>query len=276
VNHTSAGSELRDLPDPNDLLALAEEAARAAGRLIVEHRPRSLAVTATKSSATDIVTEMDHASEELLVEHIRAARPRDGFLGEEGAAEAGSSGVTWVLDPIDGTVNYLYDIPAYAVSVGARVGDEVVAGAVVNPVSGEVWTARQGHGAFLNGSPVHANPAPRLAMALVSTGFGYDPARRGRQAAILTQVLPHIRDIRRAGSASLDLCAVATGRVDGYYEQGLKPWDLAAGGLIARESGAVVGGLRGRGAGEALVIAAPEPLFGELESLLASLGADRP
>jgi myo-inositol-1(or 4)-monophosphatase len=257
------------------LLALAEEAARAAGRLIVEERPRSLQVTATKSSATDIVTEMDQASERLLVAHIRAARPHDGFLGEEGSAEEGTSGVSWVIDPIDGTVNYLYEIPSYAVSVGVRVGDEVVAGAVVNPVSGEVWTASKGHGAFLDGAPVHANASPGLAMALVATGFGYEPARRARQAEILTTVLPRVRDIRRAGAASLDLCALATGRVDGYFEQGLKPWDLAAGGLVAREAGAVVGGLRGRDPGEALVVAASQPLFGELEALLASLDADR-
>jgi len=260
--------------DSAPLLALAERVARAAGELIVGSRPRSLAVTATKSSVTDIVTEMDQASERLLVEQIRAARPEDGFLGEEGAAETGTSGVTWVIDPIDGTVNYLYEIPSYAVSVGARVGDQVVAGAVVNPVSGEAWTARRGHGAFLDGVRLRVNPSPGLAMALVATGFGYDADRRRRQAQVLTEVLPRVRDIRRAGAASLDLCALATGRVDGYYEQGLKPWDLAAGGLVAEEAGAVVGGLRGRAAGEDLVVAAPQPLFDELVALLTGLDAD--
>ena len=263
-------------PDSADLLALAEEAARAAGRLIVEGRPdRAVEVTATKSSSTDIVTEMDQAAERLLVEHIRAVRPDDGFLGEEGADEAGTSGVTWVIDPIDGTVNYLYQLPAFAVSVGVRVGAEMVAGAVVNPTSGEVWTGLRGHGAWLDGRPIRVNDPPVLAMALVATGFGYDPERRGRQANVLTSVLPKIRDVRRIGSAALDLCALACGRIDGYFEQGLKPWDLAAGGLIAAEAGAVVGGLAGRAAGEQLVIAAPPGLFEELEALLRPLGADR-
>jgi myo-inositol-1(or 4)-monophosphatase len=262
--------------DTAELLGLAEEAARAAGRLIVEGRPdRAVEVTATKSSVTDIVTEMDQASERLLVEHIRAVRPDDGFLGEEGADEVGTSGVTWVIDPIDGTVNYLYQLPGFAVSVGVRIGDEIVAGAVVNPTSGEVWTARRGHGAWLDGRPIHVNNPPALDMALVATGFGYDSERRGRQAQVLATVLPRIRDVRRFGCASIDLCALACGRVDGYYEQGLKPWDLAAGGLIATEAGAVVGGLAGRPAGESLVVAAPPGLFEQLEALLRALDADR-
>lgn len=264
------------MPETAALLELAEDVARLAGRLIVERRPAGrLPVTATKSSATDIVTEMDQASERLLVQHIRAARPDDGFLGEEGAVEAGTTGVTWVLDPIDGTVNYLYQIPAYAVSVGVVVDGEVVAGAVVNPASDEVWTARRGHGAWLDGRPVRVNPAPELAMALVATGFGYDVRRRARQADILRQVLPRVRDVRRAGAASLDLCAVACGRVDGYYERGLKPWDLAAGGLIAREAGARLGGLRDDAAGEHMVLAAPAGLFEPLRDLLVALDADR-
>jgi myo-inositol-1(or 4)-monophosphatase len=261
-------------PDTADLLRLAEEVAREAGRLIVEGRPTSLRV-GSKSTHTDPVTEMDHAAERLLVDRIRAARPDDGLLGEEGASVAGTSGITWVIDPIDGTVNYLYSIPAYAVSVGVRIGDDVVAGAVVNPVSGEVWTARRGHGAQLNGDPVTVNPPPDLAMALVGTGFGYDAARRARQADILRQVVPRVRDVRRAGSAALDLCAVACGRLDGYYEQGLNPWDLAAGGLIATEAGASVAGLRGRPAGRAMVLAAAPGLFEPLEQMLAGLDADR-
>jgi myo-inositol-1(or 4)-monophosphatase len=180
-----------------------------------------------------------------------------------------------VIDPIDGTVNYLYGIPTYAVSVGVQVDGRSVAGVVHNPVSGEVWTARRGNGAFLNGREVRVNQPPELAMALVATGFGYAPEARARQAEVVRALLPRIRDIRRAGSASLDLCAVATGRVDAYFEQGPKPWDLAAGALIAQEAGAVVGGLGGRPAGEDLVIAAPAGLFAELEAVLAELGADR-
>jgi myo-inositol-1(or 4)-monophosphatase len=260
--------------DPHELLALAEQMAREAGRLIVEERPRDLGVATTKTSVTDIVTEMDQRAEQLLVDRITTARPDDGILGEEGAARTGTSGVTWVVDPIDGTVNYLYELPSYAVSVAARVGDDVVAGAVVNPVSGEVWTALRGEGAWLDGRRLQLGEPPELAMALVATGFGYDPRRRAAQAAVLQVVLPRVRDVRRAGAASLDLCAVATGRVDGYYEQGLKPWDLAAGGLVATEAGAVVTGLHGRPAGEALVVAARPPLVGALVALLEGLDAD--
>jgi myo-inositol-1(or 4)-monophosphatase len=263
-------------PDPAGLLALALAAAREAARLVVDERPDGrLDVAATKSTATDIVTEMDRRSEQLVVERILADRPDDGFLGEEGASREGTAGVTWVIDPIDGTVNYLYEIPSYAVSVAARVGGEVVAGAVVNPASGETWTATLGGGAFLDGRPVRVNASPGLAMALVATGFGYAAERRARQAEILRVVLPQVRDVRRAGAASLDLCALACGRIDAYYEQGLKPWDLAAGGLVAAEAGALVGGLRGRPAGEALVVAAPPGLFEELADLLTELDADR-
>jgi myo-inositol-1(or 4)-monophosphatase len=264
-----------DARDHAALLEIALDAATLAARLVVDERPRGpLQVTATKSSATDIVTVMDQRAERAIVEHITAARPEDGFLGEEGSSAVGSSGVTWVVDPIDGTVNYLYEIPSYAVSVAASVGGRVVAGAVVNPVSGERWTAARGQGARLDGRPIHVHAAPELAMALVATGFGYEPGRRARQAEILRTVLPRVRDVRRAGAASLDLCAVACGRVDAYYEQGLKPWDLAAGGLVAEEAGAVVGGLRGQPAGEALVVAAPPGLYEPLAQLLTELGAD--
>ena len=273
---TDAAAAERDGWDLDALLALAVEVATDAGRLIVDERPPGiLAVAATKSSRTDIVTVMDQRAEALLVERISAARPADGFLGEEGASSAGSSGLTWVVDPIDGTVNYLYEIPSYAVSVAVRTEREVLAGAVVNPVSGSTWTAVRGGGAWLDGRPIRANAAPELSMALVATGFGYDPQARARQAEVLRGLLPRIRDVRRAGAASLDLCAVACGRVDAYVEQGLKPWDLAAGGLIAAEAGAVVGGLRGRPAGEDLVVAAPAGLFAPLVALLEDLGADR-
>lgn len=260
---------------PLALLELAEGVAREAGRLIVDERPQGLEVADTKTTATDVVTEMDTRSERLIVERLAAARPDDGFLGEEGSSRPGSSGVRWVVDPIDGTVNYLYGYPAYAVSVAAAVGDEVVAGAVVNPVSGEVFTAARGHGAWLNGRRLEPVAPPPLELAMVATGFGYDPRRRARQADVLRQLLPVVRDVRRAGAASLDLCAVATGRVDAYYEQGLKPWDLAAGGLVAEEAGAVVVGLHGRPAGEPMVVAGRQPLVGQLLLLLEELDADR-
>jgi myo-inositol-1(or 4)-monophosphatase len=256
-------------------MELAERVAREAGRLIVDERPRGLEVSDTKTTSTDIVTEMDKRSERLVVDRLTATRPDDGFLGEEGASRDGTSGVSWVVDPIDGTVNYLYEIPAYAVSIAATVDGEVVAGAVVNPAVGEVWTAARGHGAWLDGVPLRPVVAPAMDQALVATGFGYDARRRARQAELLAVVLPMVRDVRRMGAASLDLCAVATGRVDGYYEQGLQPWDLAAGGLVAEEAGARVTGLHGRVAGEALVVAAREPLAGQLVALLESLDADR-
>lgn len=262
-------------PGARELLALALEAAREGARLVVDERPRGrLAVAATKSSSTDIVTEMDQRCEAAVVARILADRPDDGFLGEEGASRESMTGVTWVIDPIDGTVNYLYEIPAYAVSIAARVGDEVVAGAVVNPVTGETWTAARGEGARLGDRRIRVNEPPELAMALVATGFGYAAGQRARQAEILQTVLPRVRDVRRAGAASLDLCALACGRVDAYYEQGLKQWDLAAGGLVAKEAGAVVGGLAGRPAGEALVVAAPPGLFEPLAALLTELDAD--
>jgi myo-inositol-1(or 4)-monophosphatase len=267
-----AGSPEVDLAE---LLDLALAAARVGARLVVDERPRGrLAVAATKTSVTDIVTEMDQRSETAVVARILADRPDDGFLAEEGASREGTSGITWVVDPIDGTVNYLYEIPAYAVSVAARSKDQVLVGAVVNPASGETWTAVRGGGAFLDGRPIRVNEPPDLSMALVGTGFGYAPQRRARQADVLRSVLPQVRDVRRAGAASLDLCALACGRLDAYYEQGLKPWDLAAGGLVAEEAGAVVGGLRGRPAGEDLVVAAPPGLFEPLVDLLAGLDAD--
>lgn len=260
--------------DPRELMALAEQVAREAGRLVVEQRPAGLAVSGTKSTSTDIVTEMDHRAEALVRELLAAARPGDGFLGEEGAEHAGRSGVRWVVDPIDGTVNYLYRIPAYAVSVAAEVDGQVVAGAVVNPAVGEVWTAARGHGAWLDGTRLGWVEPPPLQLALVATGFGYDARRRARQARLLAEVLPQVRDVRRVGAASLDLCAVASGRVDCYYEQGLKAWDLAAGGLVAEEAGVRVTGLHGHPAGEALVVAGREPLVQALLSLLEALAAD--
>ena len=260
--------------DPRALMELAERVAREAGRLVVDERPRLLEVSATKSTATDIVTEMDTRSERLVIDRLVAARPDDGFLGEEGASRAGTSGVRWVVDPIDGTVNYLYDLPAYAVSIAAEVGGRVVAAAVVNPAAGAAWTAARGHGAWLDGAPLPVLGAPTLDLALVATGFGYDARRRARQARLLADLLPRVRDVRRMGAASLDLCAVATGRVDAFYEQGLKPWDLAAGGLVAEEAGVRVTGLRGAEAGEQLVVAAREPLVSELLALLESLDAD--
>ena len=255
------------MTDPTELLALAADVARRAGRHIVDARPRQLGAEA-KSSPTDMVTEMDTASERLLVDALLSARPDDGLLGEEGSDRSGTSGVRWVIDPIDGTTNYLYDLPQYAVSVAAQVDGESVAGVVYNPVTDELFSAVRGGGATCNGTPLHCTAASDLAQALVATGFGYAADRRAKQAQVLTAVLPRVRDIRRLGSAALDLCAVAAGRVDGYYERGTAPWDTAAGGLIATEAGARFLDLEGR-----LVVAAAPGVFEALHELVLGAGA---
>ena len=278
------GGQALSQPLLRELEDLAVSAARAAGRFIVEERPRDLGVALTKSSINDIVTVMDQQSEALLRSHLLGARPDDAILGEEDGASEGTSGITWVIDPIDGTVNYLYGIPAYGVSVAAVVGDagtagqwQPVAGAVCNPVTAETFHARVGGGAHVlradDEPKIQVNAVDVLLHSLVATGFGYLPEVRRRQSEVLAAILPEIRDIRRAGSAALDLCAVAGGTVDAYYESGLNPWDLAAGWIIATEAGALVTGLHDTAPGEAAVVAAGP---GILESLLARLEALAP
>jgi myo-inositol-1(or 4)-monophosphatase len=236
----------------------------------------------TKSSVTDIVTEMDQRSEALLRAHLLDARPDDAILGEEDGASDGASGITWVIDPIDGTVNYLYEFPSYCVSVAAVVGDagtvgqwRPVAGAICNPLTAEIFHARTGGGAHVleagEDTAIRVNPLDVLLQSLVATGFGYLPEVRARQGAVLAAILPEIGDIRRAGSAALDLCAVARGTVDAYYESGLNPWDLAAGWIIATEAGAVVSGLNGMAPGQAAVVAAGPGIHGALLSRLEAL-----
>ena len=266
----------------DELLDLAQRAARASGDLIRDRRPENLGVAVTKTSPTDIVTVMDQASERLLHELLLGERPGDGLLGEEGAGVTGTSGLTWVVDPIDGTVNYLYGIPQYAVSVAVVTGDptddaghQVLAGCVHNPVSGETWTATLGGGARLDGRLLACSTETDLAKSLLATGFGYQASRRTHQAAVIADLLPRVRDIRRMGSGALDLCMVACGRVDAYVERGLHPWDLAAGGLVAREAGALVTGLGDAPAGYELVVAASPQLNAALQRVLAPLRPDR-
>ncbi|MBE8525668.1 inositol monophosphatase [Amycolatopsis sp. H6(2020)] len=199
---------------------------------------RAVAV-GTKSGATDVVTAVDHESERLVRDRLAALRPGEPVLGEEGGGAAGD-GVTWVVDPIDGTVNFLYGLPWFAVSVAAQVGGESVAGAVVEPASGRVWSAARGHGAFLDGRRLAVSAPSSLEVTLVGTGFAYSPSRRMRQAKFAASLLGNVRDIRRNGAASLDLCAVAAGWLDAYVEHGLNRWDWAAGALIAAEAGAEV------------------------------------
>jgi Archaeal fructose-1,6-bisphosphatase and related enzymes of inositol monophosphatase family len=229
---------------------------------------------ATKSSPTDVVTEMDRAAERLVGSELAVRRPQDAVLGEEGASRAGSSRVRWVVDPIDGTVNYLYGIPMYAVSVAAEVDGQVVAGAVHNPVSGETFRAVRGGGAWLGDQRLGGPGATSLGQSLVGTGFAYDAAVRAEQAQVIARLLPVVRDVRRMGAASLDLCYAAAGRLDAYFERGLKPWDHAAGGLVAAEAGLVVHGLRGRPAGPWFVLAAGAGIAEELTTVLEALDAD--
>lgn len=222
---------------PEALRDLAVSAGREAGAELLRRRADVHAVE-TKSSATDPVSEADRASETLLVERIRAARPHDAVLGEEGADERGGSGLRWVLDPLDGTVNYLYGLPAWCVSVACEDADGGLVGVVVDPVHDEVFSAIRGEGAWLGGTCLAVNDPVAVDRALVATGFAYDPAVRRVQADIAAHVLGSVRDIRRGGSAALDLCALAAGRVDAYYEDGIAHWDWAAGALIALEAGA--------------------------------------
>jgi myo-inositol-1(or 4)-monophosphatase len=263
-------------PDPVDaveLLELAVALAADAAALLVDGLQRARTTVDTKSTGTDMVTEMDRASERLLVDGILAARPDDGVLGEEGTDRAGTSGVRWVLDPLDGTTNYLYGHAGFAVSIGVQVDGRSIAGVVHDPLQGDVFTATLGGGASRNGRPIRVSQESVLGHALVATGFSYVPSRRRRQAEVLEQVLPSIRDIRRMGAAAVDLCSVACGRVDAYFERGLHPWDHAAGALIAREAGALVGHLDGGQEREDFILAAPPDLWEPLQELLRRVGA---
>ncbi|WP_308272083.1 inositol monophosphatase family protein [Kitasatospora sp. SUK 42] len=242
-----------------DLLTLATEVARE-GAAYVRGRAGEAFVVATKSSELDVVTATDREAEALIRDALLAARPLDGFLGEESGHRPGSSGLTWIVDPIDGTVNHLYRSAPCAVSVAVVSGWPgawtAEAGAVVTLPAGEVFAAARGRGATLDGRPLRASGETRLGRALVSTGLAYDRAARARQLAVLAELAPDVRDVRMSGSACADLCAVAAGRLDGYYERGLGPWDHAAGALIAREAGAVVEGPGGGPPDGELVLAA--------------------
>jgi myo-inositol-1(or 4)-monophosphatase len=264
-------------PDPAALLDLAVAVAREAAELVARGRAGAAEHVDVKSSPVDVVTAVDTASEQLIVSRLLGARPEDGVLGEEGAAREGTSGVRWVIDPIDGTVNFLYDLPGYAVSVAAEVDGEVVAGVVLNVATGELFTATRGGGAY-GSSPARPEPvrltgsAPvSLEQTLVATGFGYRVEQRRRQGAVVAQLLTRVRDIRRYGSSALDLCTAAAGRVDAYYELDLKPWDHAAGALVAREAGLVVTGLPGSRFAEPMAIAAAPSIAGPLVDLLDAL-----
>ena len=246
-----------------ELTDLAAGIAREAGELALRRREEGVHLAATKSSLADIVTEADREVEALIRARLREARPGDGFLGEESDADAGVTWITWVVDPIDGTVNYAYGIPAYAVSIAAVRGEavpgrwEALAAAVFAPAHDELFTAARGEGAW-RGSARLAVTSATPAGALLATGFGYDPATHDGDIATVRRVMPMARDLRRAGAASLDLAYVAAGRLDGYFERGLKPWDFAAGALLVAEAGGVVTRVDTASARPMLIAAGPD------------------
>jgi myo-inositol-1(or 4)-monophosphatase len=257
-----------------DLADLAAGLALEAGKVIIEMRDDARATASTKSSVTDLVTAADREAEALIASGILGHRPDDSIQGEEGAHTIGSSPVIWHIDPIDGTTNYVYGIPAFSVSNAAEIDGVVVAGAVLDPSTAQLYRAVRNGGAFRNDVALSGSEVDDLAVALVATGFSYAAERRRRQAEVLLHLLPHIRDLRRFGSAALDLCLVASGQVDAYFEQGLNSWDLAAGSLVASEAGAVVENLRGGQPDSTFVLAAGSRIFSPLRELLVDLDAD--
>jgi myo-inositol-1(or 4)-monophosphatase len=259
-------------PSAGELLALASRLAKAAGD-VLRSRPVDLGVT-TKSSPTDVVTVMDRAAERVILDALTAARPGDAVVSEESAARDGTTGVTWFIDPLDGTVNYLYGIQHYAVSIAAEVDGELAIGIVLDVERNVEYAATRGGGATRDGAPMSCSTQTEVAQSLVATGFGYETERRVIQARSMATILPAVRDIRRFGSAALDLCAVASGQVDAFFEAGMFSWDWAAGALIAREAGARVDGLGGRPPGRHTTLAANPALFELLHHVLVASNAD--
>ncbi len=253
---------MTDPGTPEVLLQLAATIAREAGDLLLRRVNERRTGVETKSTPTDMVSEVDRESEAIIVDRIIAARPGDGIVAEEGTARTGTSGVRWVIDPLDGTTNYLYRIPAFAVSIGVERDGAVVAGVVNDPSRREMFLASAGGGAFLNTERLTVSSQAELQGALIGTGFGYDPAKRRVQGALVAGVLPVIRDIRRGGAAAIDLCWVACGRLDGYFERGLQEWDYSAGSLIVREAGG-----RFERDDDGLVVAAGPAIFTGLQTL---------
>jgi myo-inositol-1(or 4)-monophosphatase len=252
-----------------ELRALAEAVAREAGALLRGAFEGPELRVSAKSTPTDLVSEADHAAERLIRERIAAARPDDGVLGEEGGDRSGTSGVHWVVDPLDGTVNFLFGIPQWAVSIACEDADGALAGVVYDPVRDELFSAERGGTATLDGSPISASTRQDIATALVGTGFGYDAEVRRAQAEVVARLLPEVRDIRRLGAAAIDLAWTACGRLDAYYEHGLNPWDLAAGALICERVGLEVRPLPPVGPSAPGVLVAPPALADALARRLA-------
>jgi myo-inositol-1(or 4)-monophosphatase len=252
-----------------ELQALAEAVAREAGALLRDaFRGPELRITA-KSTPTDLVSEADHAAEHLIRDRIAAARPDDGVLGEEGGDREGSSGVRWIVDPLDGTVNFLFGIPQWAVSIACEDAEGTLVGVVYDPERDELFSAQRGGTPTLDGRPIKGSTKADMATAMVATGFGYDAEVRRAQAAVAARLLPEVRDLRRLGAAALDLAWTACGRLDAYYEHGLNPWDLAAGGLICECAGLAVRPLAPVGPSNPGVVVGPPTLVDALMPWLA-------
>jgi myo-inositol-1(or 4)-monophosphatase len=254
--------------DPDELLELATRLAREAGTLALTARRSSMLERVTKSSTTDLVTQHDRAAEALIVERLVAQRPADAIVGEEGAKRDGTSGYAWFLDPIDGTTNFVYDLPSWSTSVAVAYRGAMVAGAVYVPVADELFAARLGGGATLDGRPIRCSGETDLSLALVATGFAYLPLVRVEQATMVAGLIAEIRDVRRSGSAAVDLCRAAAGRVDAYLEEHLNSWDAAAGELIAREAGCVTSDFDGGPADPSNIVAATPGIHAALIDLV--------
>jgi myo-inositol-1(or 4)-monophosphatase len=252
------------MTSPRQLLDLAEATAREAGALLRDAFARDDLHVTAKSTPTDLVSEADHAAEALIRERLAAARPDDGILGEEEGDAEGTSAIRWVVDPLDGTVNFLFGIPQWGVSIACEDAEGTIAGVVYDPLREECWSGERGGAARCNGVELHGSARQDLSQAMVATGFGYDADVRAAQGAVVARLLPQVRDIRRLGSAALDLVWVAAGRFDAYYERGLNAWDVAAGALVCRLAGMTVLELEPvPPAGAGILVAAPalaEPL----------------
>ncbi len=250
-----------------ELLDVAREAARASADELLARFGDDQSGIRAKSTPTDLVSEADLAAEAAIRRVLAARRPDDAVLGEEGGA-TGDGDLRWVIDPLDGTINFLFGVPMFGISVACEDSDGVVAGVVLDPVRDECFSATRSEPAELNGAPIVASTRTSLSTALVATGFAYDARVRALQARVLAEVLPRVRDIRRAGAASIDLCWCACGRYDAYYERGLKPWDYAAGGLIAERAGLDVRRLAAVGKEPDGLMAAPPALSDQLFALV--------
>ena len=254
---------------PGALREIAEAVAREAGRQLRDAFGRPRVNVTAKSSPTDLVSEADHAAERLIRERLAAARPDDGVLGEEGGSDEGSSGVRWIVDPLDGTINFLFGIPQWAVSIACEDADGTLAGVIYDPMRDELWTAERDGPALLDGRPIEGSTRSDLATTLVATGFGYDAEVRAYQAEVVGRLLPRVRDIRRFGSAALDLAWTAAGRNDAFYERGLNAWDLAAGELLCRRAGLTVRRLEPAPPAAGGVLIAPGSVIGALFEIVA-------